>query len=95
MLNNLNFGYGCADNSQNKSLNLIYNGEAEINFITKYDSNNFLNLNAHIKNIEERYKNIESLSEDQQPFAETLKKAEIKKLTEKFNKKKVRINLSY
>ena len=47
-----------------------------------------MNLNAHYKNIEQWYKNIESLPEDQQPFAETLKKAEIKKLTEKFNKKK-------
>ena len=47
-----------------------------------------MNLNAHIKNIEQWYKNIESLPEDQQSFAETLEKAEIKKLTEKFNKKK-------
>ena len=92
MLNNSNFGYDCRENSQNKSVHLIYDGEAEINFITKYDGNNsncFLNLNAHIKNIEESYNDIEKLAEDEQPSAETLKKAKNKKVIGKFNKKKV------
>ena len=92
LLNNSNFGYDCRENLQNKSLHLIYDEEAEINFITKYDGNNsncFLNLNTHVKNIEERYNDIENLAEDEQSSAETLKKAENKKVTGKFNKKKV------
>ena len=91
LLNNLNFKYDCRDNSQNKSLHLIYNEEAEINFITKYDDNNsncFLNLDAQLINVDGKYNNVKNHPEDEQPFAETLKKAEIKKLTEKFNKKK-------
>ena len=92
LLNNSNFGYDCRENLQNKSLHLIYDEEAEINFIAKYDGNNsncFLNLNTHVKNIEERYNDIENLAEDEQSSAETLKKAENKKVTGKFNKKKV------
>ena len=52
------------------SLHLIYDAETEINFITKSDDGNssncfLLNLNAHIKNIEERYNNFENLPEDE------------------------------
>ena len=69
LLNNSNFGDDCRDDLQNKSLHLIYDEETEINFITKYDdgnsSNCFMNLNAHIKNIEERYNNFENLPEDE------------------------------
>ena len=51
------------------SLHLIYDAETEINFITKShdgnSSNCFLNLNAHIKNIEERYNKFQNLPEDE------------------------------
>ena len=52
------------------SLHLIYDAETEINFITKSDDGNssncfLLNLNAHIKNIEEMYNNFENLPEDE------------------------------
>ena len=46
-----------------------------------------LSLEAKIKNIEEKYDDVENLPEDEQPFAETLKKAEIKRVSEKFNRK--------
>ena len=35
LLNNSNFGYGCAENSQNKSLHLIYDEESEINILSQ------------------------------------------------------------
>ena len=46
-----------------------------------------MSLEAKIKNIEEKYDDVENLPEDEQPFAETLKKAEIKRVSEKFNRK--------
>ena len=92
-LNNSNFSFDCRDNSQNKSLHLIYDEDAEIEFLTKYEgyksTNPFLSLEARIRNIEEKYKYVENLPFDEQPFAETLKKEEIKKVTEVFNKKRV------
>ena len=92
LLNNSNFGFDCRDNSQNKSLHLIYDEDAEIEFLTKYEgyksTNPFLSLEARIRNIEEKYKDVENLPFDEQPFADTLKKEEIKKVTEEFNKKK-------
>ena len=55
LLNNANFGFECRDNSQNKSLHLIYDENAEVEFISKYskyDTNTcFLDLDARIKNI--------------------------------------------
>lgn len=47
-----------------------------------------MNLDAQIINVDGKYSNVKNHPEDEQLFAETLKKAEIKKLTEKFNKKK-------
>ena len=75
LLNNLNFRYDCRDNLQNKSLHLIYDEEAEINFTTKYDNNNsncFLNLDARLINVDGKYNNVKNHPEDEQPFAETL-----------------------
>ena len=92
LLNNSNFGFDCRDNSQNKILHLIYDEDAEIELLTKYEgyksTNPFLSLKARIRNIEEKYKDVENLPFDEQPFAETLKKEEIKKVTEKFNEEK-------
>ena len=90
LLNNSNLGFDCRDNSQNKSLHLIYDEDAEIKFLTKYEGYKstipFLSLEARIRNIEEKYKDVENLSFNEQPFVETLKKEEIKKVTEEFNK---------
>ena len=36
LLNNANFGFDCRDNSHNQSLHLIYDGNAEVGFISKY-----------------------------------------------------------
>ena len=62
---------------------MIYDENAEIEFISKYEGyrseNFFLRLEAKIKNIQDKY--------DEQPFAETLKEAEIKEVSEKFNRK--------
>ena len=91
LLNNSNFGFDCRDNSQNKSLHLIYDEDAEIEFLTKYEgyksTNCFLGVEANIRNIEEKYKDVNNLLYDEQPFAESLKKDEIKRVTEEFNKK--------
>ena len=93
LLNNSNFGFDCRDNSQNKSLHLIHEEDGEIEFLTKYkgykSTNPFLSLEARIRNIEEKYKDVQNLPFDEQPFAETLKKEEIKKVTEEFSKKRV------
>ena len=66
--------------------------DLEIEFFTKYEgckiTNPFLSLGARIRNIEEKYKDVQNLPFDKQPFAETLKKEEIKKVTEEFNEKK-------
>ena len=94
LLNNADFGFDCRDNSQNKSLHLIYDEEAEFDFISKYDgyssTNCFLNLDAKIKNIKEYYSNMENLTEDERPYAETLKQVRIERVTENFNKRKSR-----
>ena len=37
LLNNSNFGFDCRDNLQNKSLHLIYDENAKIAFISKYE----------------------------------------------------------
>ena len=91
LLNNVNFGFDCRNNSQKKSLHLVYDEDTEIELINKYEGykskNCFLSLEAKIKNIQEKYDDVENLPVDKQPFAETLKKAEIKRLSEKFNKK--------
>ena len=65
------------DNSQNKSLHIIYDENAEVEFISKYrkhyTNNCFLDLDTRIKNIEEYYSNLDNLGDDKQPYAETLK----------------------
>ena len=91
LLNNPNFGFDDRDNSQNESLHLLYVEDAEIEFLTKYEgyksTNPFLSLEAKIRNIAEKYKDVENLPFDKQHFVQTLKKEEIKKVTEEFNKK--------
>ena len=44
-------------------------------------------LETKIKNIQDKHDDIEDLPFDEQPFTETLKEAEIKKVSEKFNGK--------
>ena len=76
---NTNFRFDCRDNSWNKSLHLIYDDYAKIEFINKYESyksgNCFLSLESKIKNIQAKYDDVENLAFDKQPFAETLKEA--------------------
>ena len=76
-MSNSNFGFECRDNCQNKSLDLIYDENAEVVFIIKYrkyDTNNFfLDLDIRIKNIEAYYSNFDNLEDDEQPYAEMLK----------------------
>lgn len=73
-------------------MHLIYDEKAEIEFISKYEgydsTNCFLSLDAKLKNIEGYYANLYNLADDEQPFAETLKQAEIEKVIEKYTKKK-------
>ena len=47
----------------------------------------FLLLEAKIKNIQDKYNDVENLLFDEQPFVETLKEAEINEVSEKFNRK--------
>ena len=55
LLNNANFGFDCRDNLQNKTLHLIYDVNAKIELINKYEGfkseNCFLLMEAKIKNI--------------------------------------------
>ena len=71
LLNYVNFGFDCRDNSQNKSLRLIYNENTEVELISKYskyDTNNcFVDLDARIKNIEEYYSNLDNLEDVSSP----------------------------
>ena len=75
LLNNANFGSDRRDNSQNKSLQLIYHEQAEIKFINKYggyeSTNCFLNLVNLIANVQKKYTNIEGLAEDEWPLHKT------------------------
>ena len=69
LLNNSNFGFGCRDNSQNKSLHLIYDEDAEIKFLKKCagckSTNCFLSVEAKIKNIEKKCKEVDNLPYDE------------------------------
>ena len=89
LVNNAYFGFDCRGNSQNKYLHLIYDENAEVEFISKYsryDANNcFLYLDARIKNIEEYYSNLDNLEDDGQSYAETLKQEEMKRVIETYN----------
>ena len=80
----------------NKSLDLVYDKNADIESINKYEGykseNCFLLLEVKIKNIREKYDNVENLPLDQQAYAETLKEAEIEKVSKNFNRKSNRKN---
>lgn len=94
-LNNANFGFDCRDNSQNKSLHLIYDEDEEVKFISKYgkyDSKNcFLSLDAKIENINKYYDDVDNLKEEEQPYLDILRQEEIGKVKGRFvNKKKGR-----
>ena len=69
MLNNAGFGFDCRGNSPNKSWHLIYDENAEIEFIKKYESykseNCFLSLEAKIENIQDKYDDVENLPFDE------------------------------
>ena len=92
LLNNVNFGFDCRNNSQNKSLHLIYDENAEVEFIIKYikhtTNNCFLDLDTRIKNIEEYYSKLDNLEDDEQPYAETLKQEEIRRVMNSYGRKK-------
>ena len=93
LLNNANFGFDCRDNSQNKILHLTYDEQAEIEFIKKYEgyesTNCFLNLQNMIENVQKKYANI-GLTENERPFAQSLMKERIQKVTGTFGKRKVK-----
>ena len=48
----------------------------------------FLNLSNMIEHVRKKYANVEGLPKDERPFAQSLMKEEIEKVTEKFGKKK-------
>ena len=91
--NNANFGFGYRNNSQNKSLHLIYDEQAEIEFINKYEGYKtticFLNLENMIENVRKNYANIEGPPENERPLAQSLMKEEIEKVTEKLVRKRM------
>ena len=90
LLNNANFSFDCRDNSQNRSLHLIYDEQAGIEFINKYevyDSNNCsVSEEAMTDNVRKKYKNMDDVSVNNQPFIDTLKKRKSEKVRQKFKK---------
>ena len=94
LLNNSNFGFDCKDNSQNRSLHLLYDEEAELELLSKYNgkkkNNIFLSTEAKIREIDNKYSNIDNLAKDEKPFAESIKKAEIEKVLEEHGEKRVK-----
>ena len=82
LLNYVNFGFDCRDNSQNKSLHLIYNENTEVELISKYskyDTNNcFVDLDARTKNIEEYYSNLDNLEDVSSPTPKRWNKKKLK-----------------
>ena len=102
LLNNANFRFDCRDNSQNKSLHLIYDEQQEIDFISKYGNYNadnyFLNLNSQNRKCQQN-DNVETLEENEKPYAEILEE-EIESIKDRFSRRqkkrgkcKVRENL--
>ena len=91
-LNNANFGFDCRDNSQNKSLHLIYDKAQEVDFISKYGNYNsdncFLNLDSQIENVNRLYDNVDKLDKNEKPYAEILKEKEIESIKDRFYRKK-------
>ena len=56
----------------------------------------FFGLDARIKKIEEYYSNLDNLEDDEQPYAETLKQEEIKRVMSSYGRKKKKVrNLSF
>ena len=55
----------------------------------------FFGLDARIKKIEEYYSNLDNLEDDEQPYAETLKQEEIKRVMGSYGRKKKVRNLSF
>ena len=94
LLNNANFGFDCRDNSQNKSLHLIYNKQREVDFISKYGNYNanncLLNLDSQIENVN-KYNNVENREENKNPYAEILKEEEIESIKERFSRRQKKI----
>ena len=92
LLNNDNFGFDCWNNSQNKSLHLIYDEDEEVDFISKYskhDSDNcFLDLDSQLNNVNRYYDNEENFDESEIQYVETLREEDVAKAKERFSKKK-------
>ena len=88
LLNNTNFGFDYRDNSQNKSLHLIHDENAEVEFISKYSSYDsdscFLNLHARIK----YYDDVDNLEKDEVPYADSLREEEIERVIDRYRKRK-------
>ena len=93
LLNNDNFGFDCWNNSQNKSLHLIYDEDEEVDFISKYskhDSDNcFLDLDSQFNNINRYYDNEENVDESEIQYVETLREEDVAKAKERFSKRKM------
>ena len=92
LLNDANFGFNCRDNSQNKSLYLIYDERQEVDFISKYNTysfgNCFLHLDSQIENIDRYYDKAENFDENERPFVETLREEEIESVKKRHLNKK-------
>ena len=69
LLNYANFGFDYRDNSQNKSLHLIYGEGKEVDFICKYSKHDsdscFLDLDSQLSNINRYYDNEENFDESE------------------------------
>ena len=93
LLNDANFGFNCRDNSQNKSLHLIYDERQEVDFISKYSTysfgNCFLNLDSQIENIDRYYDKAENFDKNERPFVEIVREEEIESVKKRYlNQKK-------
>ena len=93
LLNNTNFCFDCRDNSQNKSLHLIYDERQEVDLISKYSAYNsdncFLNFDSLIENINRYYDKAENFDRNEWPFVETLREEETESVKKRhLNKKK-------
>ena len=69
LMNNSNFSFDCQDNSKNGRLQLIYDEQAEVEFIEKYDSkgkiNCFLSEEHLMKKCNDKY---DQMMEDEDPI---------------------------
>ena len=97
-MNSSNFGFDCRDNLQNRSIQLIYNKQAEIEFITQYglsdDSNCFLSEEHLLKKCNEKYDEIrDNMVQnkggiDDLQFVDSRRLNEIEKIKKKAGRKK-------